>query len=70
MMHLHGAHGAGRRKGKGSNWIGLVAAAAVVTVTVASIVQVGWLALAPFGFAAVILGILLWLMRVTDRAAK
>jgi len=67
MMHVHGSR---QRKGKGSNWIGLLAAAAVVTVTVAGIVQAGWLALAPFGFAAVILGILLWLMRATDRAAK
>ena len=58
-MHLHGA--GRRKKGDGSIWIGLLAAAAVVVVTVAGILQVGWAALAPFGFAAIILGVLLWL---------
>ncbi|HEY4688578.1 MAG TPA: hypothetical protein VIK33_04650 [Anaerolineae bacterium] len=67
-MHLHGA--GRRKKGDGSSWVGLLAAAAVVVVTIAGVVQVGWAALAPFGFAAFILGILLWLMRATDRAAK
>jgi len=67
VMHLHGT---GRRKGGGSIGVGLLAAAAVVIVTIAGIVQVGWAALAPFGSAALILGILLWIMRATDRAAK
>jgi len=67
MMHLHGT---GRRKGGGSIGVGLLAAAAVVIVTIAGIVQVGWAALAPFGSAALILGILLWIMRAADRAVK
>ena len=67
MLHLHGT---GQRKASGPPWVGLLAAGAVLAVTVTSIVKVGWLALAPFGLAALVLAVLLWLMRATDRAAR
>ena len=66
-MHVHGT---GKRKKNGPLWPGLLLAGVMLVVTIASVVQIGWLALVPFGFAALILAILLWLMRATDCAAK
>lgn len=66
-MHLHGA---GRRKKGGSIWPGLLLAGAIVIVTIAAIVKIGWLALAPYGFAAAIVLSLLLLMRAQDRADR
>ena len=66
-MHLHGT---GQRKKPGSSWIGLLAVAAMLAVMIAAIANAGWIALAPFGFAAVIVIALLWLMRATQRSAK
>jgi len=67
MMHVHGT---GKRKKNGSVWPGLLLAGVMPVVTIASVVRIGWLALASFGFAALILAILLWLMRATDRAVR
>ena len=66
-MHLHGT---GRRKKGGSLWTGLLLAGATLTVIVVAVVKGGWLALAPFIFAALIVAALLWLMRATERSAK
>ena len=66
-MHLHGA---GRRKKGGSIWPGLLLAGAIVVVTIDAIIKLGWLALAPYGFAAVIVLSLLLLMRVQDHASR
>ncbi|HET7091112.1 MAG TPA: hypothetical protein VFL17_20960 [Anaerolineae bacterium] len=63
-------HRAGRCKKNRSVWPGLFLAGVILVVTIASVARIGWIALAPFGFAALILAILLWLMRATDRAAK
>ncbi|HLF28972.1 MAG TPA: hypothetical protein VJG32_21810 [Anaerolineae bacterium] len=66
-MHMHG--GSGRKKDS-PVWFGLLLAGVILAVVIFSIVRTGWIALAPFGFAGVILAILMWLMRATDRAAK
>ncbi len=66
-MHLHGT---GRRKKGGSSWPGLLLAGATLAVTVVAIAKGGWLALAPFIFAALIVAALLWLPRTTERPAK
>ena len=66
-MHVHGT---GKRKKNGPLWPGLLLAGVMLVVTIAGVVQIGWLALVPFGLAALILAILLWLMRATDCAAK
>ncbi len=55
-MHVHGT---GKRKKNGSVWPGLLLAGVMLVVTIASVVRVGWLALVPFGFAALILAIVL-----------
>jgi len=66
-MHLHGT---GRRKRAGSTWVGSLAAGAMLVVVAAAVANTGWIALAPFGFAALIVIALLWLMRATERSAK
>ena len=66
-MHLHGA---GRQNKGGSIWPGLLLAGAIVVVTIYAVIKIGWLALAPYGFAAVIILSLLLLMRAQDRADR
>ncbi len=71
-MHLHRT---GRRNKGDSIWIGLILAGAIVIVTIVVVIRIGWLALAPFGFEAVIVSNLLLLtlrysasVRAQDRA--
>ena len=66
-MHLHGA---GRRTKGDSIWIGLILAGAIIVVTIDGVVKIGWLALTPFGLAALIALSLLWFMRAQDRAHR
>lgn len=66
-MHLHGP---GRRSKGGSIWIGLVLAGAVAIITITAIIKIGRLALAPFGFAALIASGLSCLTCVQHRADR
>ncbi|MBI3359684.1 MAG: hypothetical protein HY023_01065 [Chloroflexi bacterium] len=66
-MHLHGS---GRRNKSRPGWIGLLLAGATLTVVIVAVAKGGWVALAPFGFAALVIAALLRLMRATERAAK
>lgn len=65
-MHLHGS--GGRRKG-GSPWLGILVIGVMLGMVIAILSEVGWSALVPLGFAALICVVLLWFMRATDRAA-
>lgn len=66
-MHLHGA---GRRNKGGSIWPGLLLAVPIVVITIIAVIRIGWLALAPYGFAAIIILSLLLLVRAQDRADR
>lgn len=66
-MHRHGT---GRRKKGSPLGTGLLLAGATLTVAILAVVKSGWLALAPFGFAALVVVALLWLMRATARAVR
>jgi hypothetical protein len=44
----------GRCSKGGSIWIGLILAGAMAIVTIVAVIEIGWLALAPFGCVAVI----------------
>jgi len=63
-VHLHGA---GRRNKGNSIWIGLILAGPIIVVTIVAVIQIGWLALAPYGFGAFIVLSLLLLVRAQDR---
>ncbi|HKZ54363.1 MAG TPA: hypothetical protein VJ123_02705 [Anaerolineales bacterium] len=68
MIHTHG--GGRRPKGIRRHWKGALLAATVFGVALFSVMKGGWLALAPFGLAAVILLFLLAFMRAMDHVRK
>ncbi|GIK64357.1 MAG: hypothetical protein BroJett018_21510 [Chloroflexota bacterium] len=64
MMHLHGS---GKFKKDGPIWPGVLVLTITIMMVIGAFIRIGWLALAPFGFAAFLLFTALWLMRVSDR---
>jgi len=66
-MHIHGTGGQSRR---GQRWKGAALALAALVVSLLAVFEGGWQVLVPFGFAALILFVLLCLMRAAGRAAR
>jgi len=67
MIHLHGS---GHHNKWRPAWPGILAVGMFIVVALISVIRIGWLALVPFGFATLILALLVWFMRKMDTAAK
>ncbi len=64
MIHIHGSV---RCNKSGPAWPGMVTVGVIIVVTVITVIKIGWIVLAPFGFGALNLALLLWIMRVTEK---